>query len=69
MALEDIQARAKLATAQLDAQLGAVDHPAAGVYKVLGIRARPGLAVYDTITGETVEVVDVGVMYVNPDNL
>lgn len=65
MAVEDIQARARVAQARLDAQLGAIDAPEAPVMRVLGFRLKPGLRMMDQVSGEPVEVVDAGVIYVS----
>lgn len=65
MAIADIIQRAELLTAQMNAQLGAVDHPLAPIFDALGLAVRPGMKVVDTLTGETVEVVSGGIEQIN----
>lgn len=67
MAIADIIQRAELLTAQMAAQLGAVDHPLAPIFDALGLKIRPGMQVLDTVTGETVEVVSGGIENVSSE--
>jgi hypothetical protein len=61
MAGENTARRAELLTAQMAAQLGAVDHPLAPIFDALGLKVRPGIMVLDTLTNEVVEVVSGGI--------
>jgi hypothetical protein len=61
MALEDIGRDAQILTAQLAADLGAVDSPLAPVFDMLGLKIRPGMQMLDSVSGEIVEVVGGGI--------
>lgn len=67
MAIADIIARAELLTAQMNAQLGAVDHPLAPIFDTLGLNVRPGMQVLDTLTNEVMEVVSGGIENVSSE--
>lgn len=67
MAINDSMLRAQILTASLGADLGAVDVPEAPVFSLLGFAIFPGQNVYDTVTGEILEVVDAGIQAVNPN--
>ena len=64
MAIEDRAFDAEVLANQLAAHLGAVDVPQAPLLELLGINVFPGQTMYDTVTGEIVEVIDAGVQSV-----
>lgn len=67
MSLNNLILDAQILSAQLNADLGAVDVPEAVVYGVLGLNVFPGQQMYDTVAGGIVEVVNAGVQSVSPD--
>jgi hypothetical protein len=67
MSLDEMALREQILTAQLGASLGAVDHPEALVWDLLGISLFPGQQVIDTVDGGILEVVGGGTETVNHD--
>lgn len=67
MAIADLILNAKIFRAQLAADLGAVDVPEAVLYQVLGLNIYQGQLMFDSVTGQIVEVQHGGVETVSTE--
>lgn len=65
MAIDDLILNAQIMTAQLQAELGAVDTPESIIHDLLGLNFFVGQQVYDTVAGGIVEVQSGGVQTIS----